>query len=262
MITGTVRNAVQLQTLTNKWEQKKKSGNVLSKDERNERANWTQEQRMINDYQEQLEKEKEASKKQAIANKISGGQTLTPEEEKYLATYDPQGLADYKQTKSERKAYEEKLKNCKTKDEVQRLKTTTLGKELASLKKVINDPYIPISEKLKKAQQTLGKTNNIQQAEEEFIESGKYDDLPTNCELAIEQAKENNITEHEINDSVQEEDNKDKVAENEENKETKEIKEICKRYISDLDRKEKNKNIKTEHKITKKKTGDNIDIIL
>ena len=186
MISGTIKNAVRLEALNNKWEQKKNSGDVLSKKERNERANWTAEQRQAKQYQEQLEKGREGNKRVEIANKISAGHKLTPEEEKYMATYDPQGLADYKQTQNERKAYEEKLKKCKTKEEVQKLKSTTLGNHLSSLKKIVNNPNIPLSEKLKKAQQMLGRTNNIQDAEEEFIEEGKYGKLPTEAELAEE----------------------------------------------------------------------------
>ena len=110
MISGTIKNSVKLDMLTKKWEQKKSSGEPLSKRELNERANWTPEQRMLNNYQEELERGRENNKRAEIANKISSGQKLTPEEEKYMATYDPQGLADYKQTQNERKAYEEKLK--------------------------------------------------------------------------------------------------------------------------------------------------------
>lgn len=47
MITGTIQNAVKLNMLATKWEQKKESGNVLSKKELNERANWTPEQRQL-----------------------------------------------------------------------------------------------------------------------------------------------------------------------------------------------------------------------
>lgn len=107
MITGTIRNAVQLQALSSKWEQKKKIGNVLSKEERNERAEWTQDQRMLNDFKDQLEKDQEAGRRNEIANKISSGQKLSQAEEQYLASYDPQGLADYRQTQADRKAYED-----------------------------------------------------------------------------------------------------------------------------------------------------------
>ena len=182
MISGNIKNSVMLDMLTQKWERKKSSGNILSKNELNERENMTSEQRILDNYKELLENGKEDNKKAVIANKISCGEKLTPEEEQYLASYDPQGLADYRQTQAERKAYEIKLKNCKTEEEVHRLKTTTLGHQLSSLKKIVNNPNIPLSEKLKKAQQILGKTKNVQEAEEEFIEKGKYKILPSETE--------------------------------------------------------------------------------
>lgn len=198
LFSGTVQNAVKLDMLNNKWEQKKNTGNALSKEELNKRENWTPEQRQLNEYQEQLKKQKEGNKRTEIYNKISSGQKLSAEEEQYLASFDPKSLSEYRQTQAQRKAYEEKLKNCKTKDDVQRLKQTSLGVEFSSLKKVLNDPYIPLSEKLKKAQQALGKTRNFQEAEAEFIESGAYDKLPTEAEQAIERAKESNA-QNEIN---------------------------------------------------------------
>lgn len=203
MITGTVRNAVRLQSLTNKWEQKKQSGEVLSKEERNARENWTKEERMLDDYKHQLAEEKENGKKNAIANKISGGQTLTPEEERYLASYDPQALSEYRQTQNERKAYEEKLKHCKTKDDVKQLKTTTLGNQLSSLKQVINDPHIPLNEKYKKALQALGKAKNVQEAEKEFIDSGAYEKLPTQEEVNIEEAQGSQNNSEQISSGVE-----------------------------------------------------------
>lgn len=201
LFSGTVQNAVKLDMLNNKWEQKKNTSNALSKEELNKREKWTPEQRMLNDYQEQLKKQKEGNKRTEIYNKISSGQKLSPEEEQYLASFDPKSLSEYRQTQAERKAYEEKLKKCKTKDDVQRLKQTSLGVEFSSLKKVLNDPCIPLSEKLKKARQVLGKTRNFQEAEAEFIESGAYDELPTEAEQAIERAKENNV-QNEINNAL------------------------------------------------------------
>lgn len=214
LFSGTVQNAVKLDMLNNKWEQKKNTGNALSKEELNKRENWTPEQRQLNEYQEQLKKQKEGNKRTEIYNKISSGQKLSAEEEQYLASFDPKSLSEYRQTQAQRKAYEEKLKNCKTKDDVQRLKQTSLGVEFSSLKKVLNDPYIPLSEKLKKAQQALGKTRNFQEAEAEFLESGAYDELPTEAEQAIERAKEINA-QNEINNALVEDasENNEEVAE-------------------------------------------------
>lgn len=204
MINGTVQSQVSLKMLDMKWQKKKTSSEVLSKEELNKREKWTPEERMLNDYKEQLKNQKEGNKRSEIYNKISSGQKLSPEEEQYLASFDPKSLSEYKQTQAERKAYEEKLKNCKTKDEVHRLKQTKLGVELTSFKSIVNDPHIPISEKLKKAQQTMGKTINIEEAESEFVQSGEYDKLPSEAEQDIQRAKENSA-ENKINEALVEE---------------------------------------------------------
>jgi TRAP-type C4-dicarboxylate transport system substrate-binding protein len=53
------------------------------------------------------------------------------------------------------------------------------------MKKVENDPYIPQSEKLAKAQELLAKTRNIEKAEIKFMASAKYQNLPTEAEEAV-----------------------------------------------------------------------------
>jgi hypothetical protein len=204
LISGTVANAVKLQTLNSKWQQKKESGNVLSKEERNERENWTQEDWLKNNYEEQAAQNREASKKTDIDNKILGGGTLTPEEEKYLEQEDPAKLQKYKQIKAEKKAYEEKLKNCKTKDEVQRLKTQTMGEYAAAMKKVENDPCIPMSEKLAKAEEMLAKTRNVQEVEQKFMESQEYAALPTEAEEAEKRSQERELENEEIAENIEE----------------------------------------------------------
>jgi hypothetical protein len=198
LISGTVTNTVQLQMMNNKWQQKKESGEVLSKEERNERANWTQEEWLKHDLQEQAAQNRETSQQTDIDNKILSGGTLTPEEEKYLEKNNPSALQKYKQVKAEKKAYEEKLKHCKTKDEVQRLKAETVGEYLSSMKKVENDPYIPKSEKLAKAQELLAKTRNIDKAEIKFMASAKYKDLPTEAEEAKERSEEREADQEQI----------------------------------------------------------------
>jgi hypothetical protein len=218
LISGTVRNTVQLQMMNSKWQQKKESGEILSKEERNERANWTQEEWLKHDIEEQAAQNREASKKTDIDNKIMYGGTLTPEEEQYLEQNDPAALQKYKQIKAEKKAYEEKLKHCKTKDEVQRLKTETIGGYLSSLKKVENNPYIPTGEKLAKAQELLAKTRNIEKAEIKFMASVRYKNLPTEAEEAEERSEESEaVQEHALEEQKEAADTDATNKEEEEN---------------------------------------------
>jgi hypothetical protein len=208
IIAGTVANTVKLLTLNSKWQTKKDSGEVLSKEERNERANWTEDDWLKHNFQEQIEQNREANQNSDIRNKIMYGETITPEEEKYLEQNDPSMLQKYKQIKAEKKAYEEKLKSCKTKDDVQKLKTLTLGEYAASLKKVENDPCIPLSEKLAKAQEALAKTRSLQKVELKFMKTAEYANLPTEAEEAEERSEERSLENErvivKIDDSIKE----------------------------------------------------------
>lgn len=206
IISGTVSGAVQLMALNNKWQQKKESGEVLSRDEVNERATWTKEDWLKHDIEEQAAQNRETSTRTGIDNKILAGGALTPEEEKYLERESPATLQKYKEVKAEKKAYEEQLKQCKTKDDVQRLKTETLGEYAASMKKVENDPYIPMSEKLAKAQELLAKTRNVQEVELKFIQSPAYDKLPTEAEEAKERSEEREQEQEQILETPKETD--------------------------------------------------------
>lgn len=189
MISGTVKNAVQLQALNGKWQQKKESGK-LTKEERNARENWTQEDYIIQDIKDQAENNRKVEHDTKIDNKIMAGGTLTPDEEKYLEQNNPEALKKYKEIKVEKKSYEEKLRKCKTKDEVERVKMNTMGEYAASLKKVVNDPLISKSEKLAKAQEMLAKTNNVQDVHISFVNSPEYEELPTEGEEAVERSEE------------------------------------------------------------------------
>ena len=180
--------------------QKKESGNVLSKQELNERSTWTSEQFMIADFQERLEHNREAEKRQKIDNKIMSGGSLSPEEISYLEKNDPVALKKYRETKEEKESYKEKLRQCKTKEEVDRVKLQKLGELESSLSSIVNDPAIPKSAKLAKAQEILAKTNNIEAAHLEFVKSADYQSMPTDEEKKEQDAADNDISD-EITDS-------------------------------------------------------------
>ena len=215
MITGTISNAVRQDFLSKKFEAKKKSGNILSKQEKNSNVNRTPEQSMIERFREEMKQNKENSKINGIANKVTNGEDLTPEEEQYLAAKNPGLFNSYKQAKLEQKAYEEKLKNCKTKDEVQRLKTNTVNgylSEMSAAKGTGSKGAIVAT-----AKKLLAKLNNIEKAEVEFIKSGAYASLPTEADEQIEETREtveeNERLLEEISEAV--DDNKELIEETE-----------------------------------------------
>ncbi|MBR4145981.1 MAG: hypothetical protein IKU06_11075 [Lachnospiraceae bacterium] len=188
MITGTISNAVRQDFLSKKWDAKKKSGNILSKQDKNSNVSKTPEQSMLERFREEMKQNKENSKINGIANKVTNGEDLSPEEEQYLAEKNPGLLNSYRQAKLEQKAYEEKLKNCETKDEVQRLKTNTVNgylSEMSAAKGTGNKGAIVAT-----AKKVLAKLKNIEKAEIEFIKSGAYSNLPTEADEQIEETRE------------------------------------------------------------------------
>lgn len=220
MITGTIKNAVKLQFLENKWQQKKNDINA-----KKPIKEMTQEERMLADFQKQVEKERESNLHADLYNKLKSGGKLTSEEISYLEQNDPEALRKYREDQAEKVAYERELKNCKTKDEVDRVKMNKLGNFAAQAKKITTDPYIPLDKKVELMNQLNDKLCRVNQAHMEFLDSQQYRDMPTEAELSKERTEE--ITEmqedmqEEVMDSISDADSdiKEKVASDNESEE-------------------------------------------
>ena len=220
MITGTIKNAVKLQFLENKWQQKKYDINT-----KKPIKEMTQEERMLADFQKQVEKERESNLHADLYNKLKSGGKLTSEEISYLEQNDPEALRKYREDQAEKKAYERELKNCKTKDEVDRVKMNKLGNFAAQAKKITTDPYIPLDKKVELMNQLNDKLCRVNQAHMEFLDSQQYRDMPTEAELSKERTEE--ITEmqedmqEEVMDSISDADSdiEEKVASDNESEE-------------------------------------------
>lgn len=220
MITGTIKNAVKLQFLENKWQQKKNDINA-----KKPIKEMTQEERMLADFQKQVEKERESNLHADLYNKLKSGGKLTSEEISYLEQNDPEALRKYREDQAEKVAYERELKNCKTKDEVDRVKMNKLGNFAAQAKKITTDPYIPLDKKVELMNQLNDKLCRVNQAHMEFLDSQQYRDMPTEAELSEERTEE--ITEiqadmqEEVMDSISDADSdiKEKVASDNESEE-------------------------------------------
>lgn len=192
MITGTIQNQVKMQMLDMKWQQKKQDINSKKSE------NMTQEQRMLEHFKEQAAEERKRSATSELYTKLQSGGTLTAEEIAYLKENDPEALADYEKAQAEKKAYEQALKNCKTKEDVDRLKLNRMGNFAAQAKSIVNNPYIPKEKKLELMQKLNNEVCLIRDAHIEFVKSRVYEELPEEAEIAEENAKENATANDEI----------------------------------------------------------------
>lgn len=187
MITGTVNGIVRQQYLENKWQQKKQ--NINSKKNLND---MTQEERIRAGYQEQIDKERESNKHADLYNKLKSGGKLSSEEIAYLEKNDKEALRKYKEDQAEKEAYERELKNCKTKEDVDRVKLNKLGHYVAQAKNIATDPHIPIDKKLELMYQLNDKLCRVDNAHKKFIESQKYQNMPTEKEI-VEESNEKTL---------------------------------------------------------------------
>lgn len=185
MISGTIKNTVKLQILDTKWQQKKNDINANKP-----QKEMTAEERTIAQFQEQMDKERESNSHAETYNKLATGGKLTSEEISYLQEHDPEALAKYREAQAEQKAYENELKNCKTKDEVERVKMNRMGNFAAEAKKISNDPYIPLDKKLELMNQLNNEVCLVNEAHQEFVKSNQYRDMPTDEELSKERIEE------------------------------------------------------------------------
>lgn len=117
-----------------------------------------------------------------IRTKLATGKKLTKEEMEYLEKHDPQTYQKVKALEAEQKSYEKKLKNCKTKEEVQQVRTERVAASLSVVNNVKNNPAIPEGAKLGIIWQELQKNMAMEETIRKFVESGEYAQLPTEAE--------------------------------------------------------------------------------
>lgn len=186
MFYGTIHNAGKMMHLTRTWEQKKDSGNIMTKNY----DPLSAEKSQMNFFLEKLEQDRENSKYTAIYNKIMNGEELTASEEEELRAHNPQAYNEYKADQAERKAYEEKLRNCNTKEEAERVHNNKILSNFSTMQSIMNNPNIGKAAKLAQAQRILGDTLAAAKIMAKFKASAEYADLPTEEEVQEAQKAE------------------------------------------------------------------------
>ncbi|MBQ8435509.1 MAG: hypothetical protein IJX24_05815, partial [Oscillospiraceae bacterium] len=164
-----------------KWKQKKSSGDFQSESKKTE-LQRKNEQFKAQYYKQQKDNPEDETLK-SINNKISAGVDLTADEMKYLQTKNPMLYQKLKNDKQEEKAFEKKLKNCKTKDEVENLKLSSVNKAMSAMGAVKNNPNISDGVKLAVAESEMRKLRKLNEIVVKFVKSGDYAKLPTDEEV-------------------------------------------------------------------------------
>lgn len=172
---GTIKRSVRMAALDQKWQQKK---NSFGQDKK-KLAEMTAEERQLQDFREQAEQMRKSQKHANIDAKLAAGEELTPEEIEYLRQNNPQALKDYEDTQKERESYKRALRNCRTKEEVERLKYTKMGQFMAEAKKISCNACIPKGKKVALLKRILQQATAVEDEHKEFLKTSRYASLPT-----------------------------------------------------------------------------------
>lgn len=172
---GAIKRSVRMAALDQKWQQKK---NSFGQDKK-KLTEMTAEERQLQDFREQAEQMRKSQKHANIDAKLAAGEELTPEEIEYLRQNNPQALKDYEDTQRERENYKRALRNCRTKEEVERLKYTKMGQFMAEAKKISSNACIPKGKKVALLKRILQQATAVEDEHKEFLKTSRYASLPT-----------------------------------------------------------------------------------
>lgn len=132
----------------------------------------------------QDDEDTQKDKLRSIKFKLYNGGKLSESERKYLQQKDPGAYSKLQQSEQEQKAYEARLRQCRTKEEAQRLRMAYLGTSMARLKEVEHDSSISSERKLEIFAQEKQRCDMIAKSSHEFVRRGDYNALPTDAEAA------------------------------------------------------------------------------
>lgn len=187
-----------------------------------------------------------------IRTKLATGKKLTQEEMEYLEKHDPQTYQKVKAIEAEQKSYEKKLKNCKTKEEVQQVRTDRVAASLSVVNSVKNNPAIPEGAKLGIAWQELQKNMAMEETVRKFVESGEYAKLPTEAEKQevereLKELKETELGIEDSKESMKEEEPVENTGEKEPPRSTEEKAAIEKATVKNAGKKDTTIHDAAEH---------------
>ena len=176
---GSLNNYTRTLEMQAQWNQKVRTGNV--------QKHYVDYNGKIvsNVNSENTSQQKEDEKLQKIKEKIYAGQKLDNAEKKYLQEKDPETWQKVHEIETEQYIYEKELHKCKTKEDVQRLRTSKLGKILANAKSIANNPNIPKEKKQEILRLQSVHENKLNSITKHFVSSKKYRDLPTDMSQGL-----------------------------------------------------------------------------
>lgn len=165
----------------------------------------TQDGQMLEILKSQAEGDEKASKIGSLDAKLKSGQALTKEELEYLKKEMPELYEEAKIVEAEREAYEQKLKNAKSKDDVEKIQQEKTIEFHSKVKNTMNNPYLTDEKKYRIMMTIQSSLSAVTDSHNKFLSSEQYSKLPREDEMKTEKNRENKRKDNE--DTPQEKDN-------------------------------------------------------
>jgi len=167
---GSISQFTKTTALKTQWNLKKKSGNVMG------HSKGLDDFLSVGNAPSQAEQEAENEKMGKITAKVNAGAKLTEKEMEYLKEKNPQLYEKLRQIEKEQKAYEEALRHCKSKDEVQSLHMARVSESMQAAKNGDGTAAY--------------RMNRMTESMNAFAETEEYKKLSTEAEQALERKEE------------------------------------------------------------------------
>ncbi|MDE6591701.1 MAG: hypothetical protein K2K57_01375 [Oscillospiraceae bacterium] len=183
---GSINSYIKTMDMENKWRTKKNSGNFAA-DGAKTVGEWMEKQKKKAEEKRSALSDLGKKGDSTLANinyKLSRGARLTPAEKEYLRKKDTAAYQRVQNIEAEQKDFENKLRQCKTKDEVRRLKLAYAASALSSVNSIKNSPYISDGAKAALISEQQQKMAAIDRSHSDFVKSGEFSSLPTDAERA------------------------------------------------------------------------------
>ncbi len=184
MMIGSLSSYTKTMKMQMKWQQKKASGDYTPGKSESPSSGKLKNTGSESEatWPELPKTDKSTQMMQQIRTKMASGKKLSSDEMEFLKENDPETYRKAKNIELEQEAYEQELKRCKTKEEVQRTRLSHAAASLATVKNVENDPHIPEGKKLELVMEELMRTNAMNDTYQKFTKSGAFRKLPTEAE--------------------------------------------------------------------------------
>lgn len=169
-VMGTVSSLVRNLSLEKKWELKKK-----------ELGKSNQENSQIAAYKQQVADLRKSQAISSIEAKMKSGIPLSGADMEYLRLNAPTLYEKAQAIQKEREQYRKELESCRTKEDVEKLKTRKLQQYVAEAKAVMSSS-IPAEKKKEKMEEIGMRMATVMDEHANFTQSSEYASLPDDWE--------------------------------------------------------------------------------